>query len=66
MKKKEKRQKSAKEERCICPYCEEELIVANLPYCQACAIVFRQCVRCQITVLDKEAANCPKCGEPLS
>ena len=61
-----KKEKKVKEERCICPYCEEELIMANLPYCRPCRIVFRQCIRCQITVLDKEATNCPKCGEPLA
>ena len=61
-----KKEKKAKEQRCICPYCEEELIVASSPLCQACRVVFLHCLKCQITVLDREATNCPKCGEPLS
>ena len=60
-----KNEKKAKEERCKCPYCEEEVILANFPFCQPCGVVFRYCLKCQITVLDREATNCPKCGEPL-
>ena len=61
-----KKEKKAKEQRCICPYCEEDLFDASSPLCQACGVVFRHCVRCQITVLDREATTCPKCGQPLS
>ena len=61
----EKENKAKKEERCLCPYCEEEIIIANFPYCKPCGIVFPRCLKCQITVLDRQATNCPKCGEPL-
>lgn len=61
-----KKEKKAKEEKIVCPYCEEELFVAEFPYCQPCQIVFYSCVKCGITVLDKEATKCPKCGEPLT
>ena len=61
-----KKEEKAKEERCICPYCDEELAVADSPLCKACGVVFRHCTKCQITVLDREATICPKCGEPLS
>lgn len=61
-----KKAKKAKEERCLCPYCEVELIEAHFPFCQACGATVRYCVKCHITVLDKEAESCPKCGEPLS
>lgn len=57
--------KKAKKERCICPYCEEKLVVTEFPLCQACGVIFHYCLKCQITVLDKEASHCPKCGEPL-
>ena len=57
---------TSEEKRCVCPYCEEEMIDARSPMCRACGVVFRHCVKCQITVLDREATNCPKCGEPLS
>ena len=58
--------KTTKEGRCVCPYCDEEMMLADSPLCQACGVVFLQCAMCQITVLDREATSCPKCGEPLS
>ena len=61
-----KKEKKVKKESCICPYCEEEMMVTSFPFCQACGIVFRRCLKCQITVLDKKATKCPQCGEPLS
>lgn len=61
-----KEKKKAKEERCVCPYCEEELIGAYAEFCQACGVTFRHCLKCEITVFDKEATHCPKCGELLS
>jgi len=61
-----KKEKRAKEqEKCLCPYCEEELAITTFPYCKPCGIVFSRCLKCQITVLDKDATNCPNCGEPL-
>lgn len=60
-----KKEKKAKQERCLCPYCEVELTIAHLPFCRDCGVVFRRCAKCHITVLDKKAKDCPKCGEPL-
>ena len=60
-----KSEKAKKGEKCLCPYCEGELAVASFPLCQACGVMLRHCVSCQITVLDREATNCPECGEPL-
>jgi len=60
-----KTKQSKKQERCLCPYCEVELVVASCPFCEACGSIFSYCVSCQTTVLDKKAAKCPKCGEPL-
>ena len=36
-----KEKKAKKEEKCLCPYCEEELVVASCPFCQACGIVLQ-------------------------
>ncbi len=58
--------KEKSEEKCVCPYCEEEIIISFNPVCQPCNIVFPYCHKCELTVLDKEATHCPKCGEPLS
>ncbi len=59
-------QKSARERRCVCPYCEEELSLVSSPLCRNCGVVFRRCLKCKVTVLDKSAKKCPTCGEPLS
>jgi hypothetical protein len=62
---KEKKKKSAEKETCFCPYCEEELVAAKLPFCKVCGVTFYQCPTCHITVLDRKATKCPKCGVPL-
>ena len=61
-----KKEKKTERERCLCPYCEEEVVAASSPYCQACGVMFHYCRRCQVAVLDRKASHCPKCGEPLS
>jgi len=53
-----------KERKCLCPYCEEELVIAGLPYCQPCGVTLRYCIKCQIAVT-REAKVCPQCGGEL-
>jgi hypothetical protein len=60
-----KEKKVKKEEKCLCPYCEEELVIASCPFCEACGAVLSYCVSCQITVPEKEATKCPECGASL-
>ena len=62
---KEKKEKSAKKERCFCPYCEEELIAAESPLCQLCKVTFYRCSACHVVLLDKKATICPECGAPI-
>jgi hypothetical protein len=50
---------------CACPYCDVELMMAELPFCQACKVTFLQCPECGLTILDRTAVNCTKCGAPL-
>ncbi|MBA7642942.1 hypothetical protein ES703_50651 [subsurface metagenome] len=50
--------------RCFCPYCEEEISLAALPYCQPCSVTLRYCRHCQIAV-PREAEVCPQCGGKL-
>jgi hypothetical protein len=57
--------KAKKEHSCLCPYCEEELVIASCPFCQACGSVISYCVTCQIMVPDTNATTCPECGAPL-
>ncbi|MBA7550840.1 hypothetical protein ES705_43365 [subsurface metagenome] len=54
----------SKGEKCSCPYCEEELIISALPYCQSCNVTLRYCIKCQIAVT-REVAVCPQCGGGL-
>ena len=57
--------KAKKQQSCLCPYCEEELVIAACPFCDACGSVISYCVSCQIMVPDVEATVCPQCGAPL-
>ena len=61
-----KESKESKEmvRKCLCPYCEEEIILAELPYCQPCGVTLRYCHHCQIAV-PREAKVCPECGVKL-
>lgn len=61
----EKKKTSAKKGKCRCPYCEEELTAANVPFCQFCKVTFYRCPTCQVVVLDKKVTKCPDCGAPL-
>ncbi len=70
--KKEKSVKSAKKSskdkqthRCLCPYCEEELVIASCPFCQACGSAISYCVSCETVVPDINATTCPECGAQL-
>ena len=49
---------------CICPYCEEELLMSAPPYCQPCGVTLLYCDKCGIAV-EREATVCPQCGGKL-
>ena len=53
-----------KDRRRICPYCEEEIVMAEFPYCKPCGVTLRYCVNCQ-TVVVRDAEVCPQCGGKL-
>ena len=44
-----------------CPFCDAELIAANLPVCQACQVTILYCPECQ-KPLPKGKKTCPSCG----
>ena len=50
---------------CLCPYCEEEIILAKNPYCQPCQVTLRYCLNCNIAV-ERDAEICPECGKALT
>ena len=53
-----------KERRRVCPYCEEEILIAEFPVCQPCGVSLHYCTKCQI-VVEREAETCPQCGGEL-
>lgn len=48
----------------FCPYCEEEIISASLPYCQACKITVFYCPQCRQAV-PRDKRVCPHCGTEI-
>ena len=50
---------------CRCPYCDQEMAIASLPFCQSCHIMVRYCLVCKIP-LPKDATKCPNCGGRVS
>jgi hypothetical protein len=58
------KEKGGEVKECLCPYCEEELMLAELPFCKSCSVLLRYCKTCKI-VVEKGVENCPRCGAPL-
>ena len=61
-----KKSKGPREEQkgCVCPYCEGEVAISDVPFCQPCGVTLRYCVCCHMAV-EKEAEVCPQCGGKL-
>ena len=53
-------QKEAKKT-CNCPYCDEEIMAENFPYCQLCQITVFYCPGCREPV-SRDKKVCPHCG----
>jgi hypothetical protein len=48
----------------VCPYCDEEIKSANLPYCTSCKVTIFYCPQChKPTPSDKKV--CSYCGAEL-
>ncbi|MBI4267309.1 MAG: zinc ribbon domain-containing protein [Chloroflexi bacterium] len=57
-------QKDEKRKHICCPFCEEEIMTADLPFCQACKVTLLLCPECrQPIVRDDEV--CPHCGTEI-
>ena len=50
-----------KEPASCCPYCDEEVRAADLPWCQACGVTVVKCSDCGETIPPGNEA-CPHCG----
>ena len=55
---------SKERKRKLCPYCDEEIVMMDLPYCKPCQVPLRYCVKCEIPVA-REARVCPQCGAEI-
>jgi len=53
-----------KKERRYCPYCDEEMMEADLPYCQICGVSVFYCPGCSEPVA-RENRVCPHCGAEI-
>jgi hypothetical protein len=47
-----------------CPYCDEEVKNAGLPFCEPCGVKLPSCASCH-EVVPKDATICPYCGAKL-
>ena len=47
-----------------CPYCDEEIIRADSPYCQACGITIFYCPQCR-KPLPRDSKICSHCGAEI-
>ncbi|MFA5317801.1 MAG: Fe-S cluster assembly scaffold protein NifU [Dehalococcoidales bacterium] len=48
-----------------CPFCDGEVMEADLPYCKACGVKVLLCPNCKQPV-GKDVSQCPKCGASIS
>ncbi len=48
----------------FCPYCEEEILKADSPYCQTCGITIFYCPTCR-KPLPRDNKVCPDCGADI-
>jgi len=58
------REQKEEKKRLFCPYCDEEMMVADLPYCQACQITLFYCPKCR-KPLSRDNKVCPHCGAEI-
>ena len=50
-----------KKEHLFCPYCDDEVIKEDYPYCQACGVTIFYCPECR-EPLKRDNKVCPHCG----
>jgi predicted amidophosphoribosyltransferase len=53
-----------KQKQPFCPYCEEEIMAADFPYCQACGVTIFCCPKCR-KPLPRDNKVCPHCGADI-
>ncbi len=56
--------KESRAAKCDCPFCEVDT-EADAPFCQACGVEIRFCMKCKAAA-PRDATACPTCGGPLA
>jgi len=58
------REQKEKGKQLFCPYCDEEIMTADFPYCQACKVTVFYCPECR-KPLPRDNRVCPHCGAEI-
>ncbi|MBI4294819.1 MAG: hypothetical protein HY669_01475 [Chloroflexi bacterium] len=53
--------KQPQAKKCVCPFCDVEIVEMNLPQCQGCGVTLHYCAKCRIP-LGPDVEICPECG----
>jgi len=59
-----KRKRVEKKSELWCPYCEDEIVNSQLPYCQPCKVETFNCPNCGRPV-PRTKRTCPECGADM-
>jgi len=57
-------EKKTQKKQNFCPYCDEEIKSAPMPYCQACGVQVFYCPSCRKPV-ERGKKRCPSCGAEI-
>ena len=57
-------ERKPEKKRLFCPYCDEEVMKAVFPYCQACGVTIFYCPECG-KPLPRDERVCPECGAEI-
>jgi hypothetical protein len=57
--------KNKKQGGCLCPFCDEEVMVTLAPFCKSCGVTLNYCTVCHVAVPPEKDA-CPSCGRPVA
>jgi RNA polymerase subunit RPABC4/transcription elongation factor Spt4 len=58
------KEQKEKKEQIFCPYCEDEIMSAELPFCQSCNVTMFYCPQCRKPV-PRDKKTCPHCGAEI-
>ncbi len=57
-------EKKEKKGHLFCPYCDDEMVTVDFPYCQTCGVTLFYCPKCR-QPLPRDKKVCPHCGAEI-